>query len=76
MYIKAESVGGDGHAHSAVDDCESLLSDEECPGRLKSVVVVQERTNSEEKSGSKGPTVEMETDGGGAKGGAGNSDEP
>ena len=81
MYMKAESVGGVEHTHPDVGAGDSPSSDEavtECPGRLKSVVVVQERTLREEKSDSKGNSVVMETEEGGVKGGAehGNNDEP
>ena len=81
MYIKAELVGGVDHTHPDVGAGESPSSDEaatECPGRLKSVVVVQERTMGEDKSDSKGNSVDMETEKDGANGGAEreNNDEP
>lgn len=78
MYIKAESEGVVDHTHQSLVDCESAdspLSEE--TGKMKSVVVVQDRTCSERKPWEK---MEMEdNDSGGGCGSPhchGNSGEP
>ena len=79
MYIKAESVGEASHTHPVVggdDSGESPLSEEALAPvareeKLKSVVVVKERTDNEKND--EGST-EMETGEGG--GGCGNVGEP
>lgn len=68
MYIKAESeetVGGVGHTHPPVCDSDGSSESEESeiPEKLKSVVVVQERTDTQRKSGK--DSAEMEMEGGG-----------
>lgn len=82
MYIKAESVGEASHTHPVVgddDSRESPLSEEVAPvaggERLKSVVVVKERTDNEKNDDDEGEgSTDMETGEGG--GGCDNTGEP
>ena len=68
MYMKAESEDESSHTHSPLADCDSPLS----ARKMKSVVVVRERTQRDQEKKLEHESTEME----GCGDGRGNSGEP